>query len=251
MTVGQDVFNKVATYLALTAKSLPIAAQMSDGTGESTTPIIDGTTQICLWITEGMNRLARLCVPITDTAVATTTSSGPNGIVGPFSAIQSGLNRTLYVPTFVSIGSNQLLQTNLGFLNNTIWFQSTPIGDPTAWSDATTYIDLSYFTTSPTFTIQGYYLPMPVGALGDPVDPFFDDFSVLTVAYYVAWRVAAKNRENSVLQAREIPCLNEFVGNAKEIYSRLVLTDNTLSAIFPPAPLDSLFQSLKQVTPRT
>jgi len=248
---GQDIFNQVATFLSLTAKSLPVAAQMSDGTGESTTPVIDGTTQVCLWITEGMERLARLCVPITDTAISTATTAGPNGIVGPFTNIQSTSSRTLYVPTFVSIGSNLLAQTNLGFLNNMIWFPPTPDGDPIAWTDTTTYIDLSYFTTQPTFNIQGYFLPIPVNSLTDPIDPFFDDNVRLATAYYVAWRVCAKNRDNAVLQAREMPCLIEFAKLVKETYDRLVLTDSTLSPIWPPVEMDSIIQLTKQSVPRT
>jgi hypothetical protein len=250
MVIGQDVLNEASTYLGLTAKSGPIAAQMPDGTGEGTAPTVDGTTQLLKWITEGMDRIARLTLPISDIASAQASAAGPNGIVGPFSTIQSIAGRTLYVPTFVNIDDTELTATNLGFLNNQTWFPPTPDGDPTAWVNTTSYIDLSYFTTQPNFTIQGYFLPIPVVDVSTPIDTFFDDYATRASAFYVAWMVAAKNRENEVLQAREIPCLNEFVGSVKEMYSRLIQTDPSLSAIFPAAPIDSLLQVLKQLTPR-
>jgi hypothetical protein len=249
-STGQTILNYAETILALTSQSGPIATQLPSGTGEGVTPTIDGTTQFCLWITEGMERLARLCVPVSDVATATASQPGPGGIIGPFSEIQSTAGRTLYSPTYVSIGNTNLQATNLGFLNNTVWFPPAPDGDPTAWANVTTFIDLGDYTSNPTFTIQGYFLPIPVTATSTPIDPFFDDYMQRTVAFYVAWMVCAKNRDNTVLQSREVACLNEFVGGVKELYSRLVLTDITLPAIFPQAPIDSLLNLVKQVTPR-
>jgi len=245
---AQDIVNQAETYLAQTSQM--DVAGLPSGTGESDIYTITSNQQLLNWINEGQNRVARLCLPIADTATFTPATAGQSTI-GPYSAVTSSAGRTLHTPTELSIGTKDISPANQGQVTNKTWYPSTPDGDPTGWANNNSAIGLSPYTTRPAFTIGGYFLPTPVVLLTTPIDTFLDDFAQRAVAFYVAWMVAAKNRDNSVLSTREVPCANEWIGSVREIYSRIIANDETLAGIFPPAPIDAMVQLVKQMTPRT
>lgn len=249
MATAQDVISYTETMLAQT--SAMIVAGLPSGGGENDNYTITSDEQLLLWITEAQNRLARVCLPIYDTANFTPDAAG-QATIGPYTQVTSADNRILHRPANVLIGTKGLNSANMGFLNSAgNWYQPTPDGDPTGWADNNTAIALSAYTTQPTFTINGYFLPAPITDADQELDTFIDDYSQMAMAFYVAWRVGSKNLDNSVLASRAIPCANEFVASVKEIYSRLILTDGTLAAYFPPVQLDAMVQIMKGVTPRT
>lgn len=247
-STAQDIINYTVGMLSLPSST--IVAGLPSGGGENDQYTIDSNTQLLKWASEGQDRVARLCMPIYDTATVAAGTAG-QATIGPFSTITSASSRVLHTPSIVSIGSRQLAPGNMGFLTSAgNFYPSAPNGDPTAWANNNTAIALSSYTSTPTFTVQGYFLPAPLTTLAQPLDTFLDDFAIRTIAFYVAMMVASKNRDNVKIAAREIPSGNEFIGGVKEIYSRLVQNDPTLAAFFPAAPIDAMVQLIKQMVTR-
>ena len=262
-----DLINMTNQFLAEPGDS--IVASLVDGVTENSYLITD-TQQRILWINEAQNRLARLCIPIFSTANFAATSAGQPAI--PYTNFVDASNRTLHRPVLIEIGSRNLNQANMGFLLSaaaTTWYPTTPWGDPTGWADNGQQAVFSNYTTQPTFSASGYFLPIAVNAAGPPsgsssssssssgsalnytTDPMLDDFSLRTVAYYVAWQICLKNQDNSRLAARLGPISGELVMGIKEMYSRMLENDNTLAGVFSAAPIDAMVQTIKTINVRT
>lgn len=320
MYTAFDISNMAHKFLAQTQGS--IVAGLPSGGGENDDYTVSAPMQELLWMTEGQNRLARLCVPIDDTATLTPPSAGASPL-GPYPAVVSANLRTLHRPKQVFIGTRALQTANVGYLAAVGRYPALPSGDPIAWADTNAGIAVSTYTTSPTFTLVGFFLPqalkysftgattsgsaitlpaanplsirpMPgdqillsggsvttgiytvagtadapgVVATGltltsapgnsvanvsgySPLDPFLDDYAVRAIAWYLAWMIAQTNADNSVLAERIPMCFNEWAGAVKEIYTRVVENDPTLSGFFTPAPIDAMVQIVKQSSPRT
>ena len=146
----------------------------------------------------------------------------------------------------------ELTPGNQGYLNNPRWYPPTPSGNPTGWSSMNSLIQLSQYSAAPlTFTIPGYYLPAPLTNPAQELDPAIDDFAFRTIAFYMAWMVALKNQDNTVLAERIVPMQNEWVASVKETYARLLQNDPTTAALFPAEPVNAMQVSVvKQVMPR-
>ena len=250
MATNQFIYDFALTMLAQPENS--IAAGMVTGAAEDAYQIT-AITQACLWITEAHNRITRLCVPISDTATMTATTPGQT-IIGPYPLIVSAAGRILHRPSNVMIGTRSLISTNKGFLNqmNGYWFPPDPAtGGPAAWVDENTQLELSRYTSTPTFTVQGYFLPTPVTTLTQAIEPCFDDFAIRAIAFYLAWMIAMKNQDTSIFASRVGFCGGEWVAGVKEMYTRLIENDPTMAGYFSPAPVDSLVAEQKQIVVRT
>jgi hypothetical protein len=158
----QDVWNLALTMLA--QPSTFIASGLPSGGGQNDQYTITPTIQAILWMIEGQNRLGRLCTPIPDTVNYSGAAGQP--ATGPYSAMSSASGRPLYRPTQMAIGSAILAATNTGYLRGPYsWYPNDPAtGNPTAWADNDTValIGSGVYATTPTFTINGYFLPQPV-----------------------------------------------------------------------------------------
>jgi len=245
MAQAQDLVNMALTFLAQPSGS--IVSGLPDSTTEGSY-VIASLSQNLMWLTEAQNRLCRLCVPILD--IATVTVSAGQTSVGPYSTITNMAGRILHRPTTVSIGSNQLQATNFGFLTqaNNYWFKPDPAtGNPVAWVDSNVSILLAPgYTAAPTLTISGFFLPPPLSGADQTVDSSLDDYTQRAMAFYLAWMIASKNADNQVLAPRAPVMLNEFAASVKEIYTRLVESDPTLSGFFDAEPIDAVVQLMSQ-----
>lgn len=248
MATGQDVVNYALTMLAQTQAS--IAAGLPSGGGEADDYAIPSNTQLLLWVTEAQNRLARLCVPIPDYAAVQAPAVGSQAL-SSYVNIQSPSGREMHQATEVYIGSKRLTPANMGYLRASNWYPSAINGDPTAWANNNSGISLSFYTTQPWFLINGYFLPVAVTSLSQALDAYLDDYCQLAMAFYVAWRVATKNLDNNVLAERAGPCAQEFGNTVREIYTRLISNDQTLSAIFTPQAIDSQVNLMRQSMVKT
>lgn len=137
-----------------------ITAALPDGAVEGVYTI-ESDAQLLLWGNEAQNRLARLVMPIYDSATATPQSAGAT-VLSPMPSIISPSNRSLTIPTQVFLGSKQMRPASVGYISNARWYPPTIDGNPTAWSWTLTAISLSNYTTQPTFTVNGYFLPVPI-----------------------------------------------------------------------------------------
>ena len=251
---AQDVINYALTMIAQTSRS--IVAGLPSGAGELAPWSIAPTDQMLLWATESQERLARLCVPILDTATYTVSTAG-TPVLASYSQIITGSGapsispgRALHRPKTVKIGAASLSMVDPAFLDTPWpWYPPTGAGDPTAWSDTNSQIQLSAYTTTPTFAILGYYLPAPLTTTTQCIDPAFDDYSIMAMGWYVAWRTAIKNADNSVIAQRTPALYAEWANAVKEIYTRLIGNASGLSSFFQPQPIDAMVQVVKQIRP--
>jgi len=250
MATAQDLINYCETLLQQT--SAMFLAGLPSGGGENDEYTIPSNTQLLLWANEGQNRLAKLCLPIADTATATPAAAGAS-VLAPFTQIVSASERTLVTPTSVSIGTRTLQMANQGFIGNARFYPATPAGEPAAWASTNNAVTLSTYQSLPECTVYGYFLPKPLSNPVQDIDPFIDDFAQRTIAHYMAWMVAQKNVDNTVLAERIVPLGNEWVGGVREIYARLIQNDTTLEGFFPPESVNSMPgpQIVKQIVPRS
>jgi hypothetical protein len=246
MATAQDLVNYCETMLQQTSQM--ILAGLASGGGENDQYTIPSNTQLLLWATEGQNRLARLCLPIADTATVAAAAAPV-----PFTQIVSASGRQLITPTTVSIGGRTLQLANQGWVGNARFYPATPAGEPAAWASTNTALTFSTFSTQPGAVVNGYFLAVPLTNPVSPVDPYIDDMAQLAVATYMAMRVAQKNQDNTVLAERIVPLGNDWVAYVREIYARLIQGDATLEGFFPPEPINSMpgVQIVKQIMPRT
>lgn len=250
MATAQDLVNYCETLLQQT--SAMILAGLASGGGENDEYTIASNTQLLLWATEAQNRLARLCLPIADTATVSPAAAG-QAVLSPFTQILSTSGRQLITPTVVSIAGRTLQLANQGWVANARFYPATPAGDPAAWASTNNALTLSTYSTQPACAVGGFFLPAPLTNPVQSIDPFIDDFAQLAVATYIAMRVAQKNQDNTVLAERIVPLGNDWVAYVREIYARLIQGDATLEGFFPPEPVNSMpgVQIVKQIQPRT
>lgn len=313
MTTAQDVLNYALRMLAQTQAS--IAAGFAAGTGEGDSYAITPANQAVFWIEEAQNRLGRLCVPIYDSAQFTAQAAGDTSLTS-YQQLISVDGRTMHQASSVAIGTKTLTAANMGFLISPFWYKPALNGDPTAWANNNSGIALSAYTTQPTFTINGFFLPTPVKyafsdatavgntltgttplaqvpANGDvisisggsttsalytvigventstlllssppgdsagnvsgasPIDTYLDDYCCLALSFYTAWRIAQANQDNTVLGERIPWIVQEFAGTVKEIFTRLVSNDSTISGYFAPQAIDAQIADMKQILPKT
>lgn len=245
---AQDIINAVEVYLTQTSQM--IVAGLPSGLGEADDYTITSNNQLLLWINEGANRVTRACIPIYDSATVTPAVAGQT-VLSQFTQMISIAGRQLFSPSALLIGGKQLVPANVGFMGRNYWYPPDPVGNPTGWANVSSSIQLSPYSSQPAITVQGYFLPTPMTLTTSPLDPFIDDFAQRTIAWYVAWMVASKNADNSVLAGRIPMCLNEWVGGVKEMFDRMTQNDLTLGGYFPAEPIDSMLQLPKTVVPRS
>jgi hypothetical protein len=250
MAIADDLINLALKMLAQTTASGQVIAGLFGGASEAGAPVIDGNTQMLFWLSEAQNRLARLCLPIPDYAAIQAAAPGAQTI-GPYTNLVAPSGRTMHQAAGVWIGSKQLAPANMGFLSSGNWYPADIMGDPTAWANNNTGIALSSYTTQPWFTISGYFLPVPLTSLSQELDPNIDDYSEIAMWAYLAWRIAVSNQDNSVLFERAGVCLQEFAGTVREIYTRLISNDSTISSFYPAQAIDAQVQVMKQFVPKT
>ncbi len=150
-----DLLNQIKT-LAQQATDT-VTAALPDGATENVYTI-DSDTQLLLWCNEAQNRMARLNMPIYDSASVIPANAGDT-VLSPVSLITSSTGRVLTTPTQVFCGTKKMRPASEGYLSNTRWYPPTIAGNPTAWAWALTSITLSSYTTQPEFNINGYFLP--------------------------------------------------------------------------------------------
>jgi hypothetical protein len=68
---------------------------------------------------------------------------------------------------------------------------------------------------------------------------------------YTAWMIAVKNMDNGVLVNRAQPMFGEFANGIKEVYTRLVEQDPTISGFMPPEPINALVQIAESMMVRS
>jgi hypothetical protein len=248
MAQAQDVIDYALKMLAQTQAS--IVAGFPSGTGEADGYAISPTTQMLSWATEAQNRIARLCMPIQDVAAVQPAAAGAP-ILAAYTQIVAPSGRTMHQASQIMIAGRQLQAANMGYLSGGYWYPPDLYGNPTAWANNNSGVALSAYTTQPIFTVLGYFLAVPLTALDQDLDPFIDDYAQIAMWSYLAWRIAVSNQDNTVLAERAGSCLQEFANTVREIYTRLISNDNTLSAYFPPQAIDAQVQAMKQLIPKT
>jgi len=248
MPTANDVIDYALTLLAQAANS--IAGGLPLG-GMSGSWEIDPTAQLLLWATEAQERLARLCVPIPDIATVTPAVAGQTTIA-PYGSLISPGGRTMHTVIDVYIGNppdTRLIPGQYGQLN--AWYPPDFAGNPTAYANINSAIVASPYTTQPLFTIDGFFLPAELTALDQTLDPYLDDLCRIAMADYIAWRVAEKNQDNAVLAQRAMPRVQDYANVVKEIYTRMVANDSSLSPYFSPQAIDSQVAAMYQKVLKT
>lgn len=248
MSTAISIINQAQKMLALTTASQ--VAGLFGGASEAGLPVIDPTTQMLFWATEAQNRLARLCLPIQDYAAAQSTEAGAQTLA-PYTSLISPSRRQLHTVTAVFCNGLSLESVTAGYIRSGNWYPPALSGDPTAWSNLNSGIGLSIYTTQPWFTANGYALPAPLTTTDQVLDANIDDYAQIGMWSYLAWRIAVSNQDNPVLVSRIEPCQQQFIEVVREIYTRLVSNDSTISASFPAEPIDAQVSIMKQEVIKT
>ena len=247
---AQDVINLALGYISETQAS--IVGALPSGTGEDNFEVLSAA-QFLYWANEGQNRVTRFCIPIQDAATVLVSAPALGIATVPYTTVTSAAGRTLHRPSQVADQSGfPLRSANMGYLPDSYWYPARSSGAPQAWADNNSAMAFSPFTgEAQEMTVAGYFLPLPLTTAETALDPYIDDFSARTIAYYVAMQAAQKNADNSLIASRMGVLGNEFISSVKEIYARLIENDSTMSAFFPPVPDDAVVQIIKSMQPRT